>query len=70
MGADEGEGLTLAGAVRRSHPAPADQPHEEQHDGNDQQYVDKVSESVATDHPQQPEDDEDDRDRFEHVSSP
>src|SRR5262245_38448834 len=48
----------------------ADQPHQEQHDRNDQQDVDEVSERVPADHPEQPQHNEDDRNRFEHVHSP
>ena len=51
-------------------PSSADQPHQEQHDRNHQQNIDEVAERVAADHPEQPENDQDDRNRFEHVPSP
>ena len=44
----------------------ADEPDQEQHHGDDQENPDEVPERVATDHPQQPEDDQDDRDGLEH----
>jgi drug/metabolite transporter (DMT)-like permease len=47
--------------------AAADQPHQEQHDGDDQQNPNKVTERVATDHSQQPENDQNNRNGLEHV---
>ena len=42
-----------AGALARSDdPAAADEPHQEQHDGNYQQHPDKVAERIAADHPE------------------
>src|SRR5215211_4016152 len=49
------------------HSTAAEQPHEEEHDGDDQQDPDEVAQRVTADHPQQPEDDQDDRNGFEHV---
>ena len=52
---------------RRSDPAAADQSHEEEHDRDDQQHVDEVAQRVAADHTEQPQNDENDRNRFEHL---
>jgi len=49
-----------------SHPPSADQSNQKQHDRYDEQDIDEVTESVPTDHPKQPQHDEDDRNRFEH----
>ena len=48
-------------------PAAADQTHQEQHDGDHQQDPNKVTERVATDHSQQPENDQNNRNGLEHV---
>src|SRR5512140_281955 len=48
----------------------ADQPHQEEYDGDHQENPDEVPEGVTTDHPQQPQHDEDDRNRLEHVPAP
>jgi drug/metabolite transporter (DMT)-like permease len=42
----------------------ADQPHQEEHDGDHQQYVDEVTHRVAADQAQQPQHDQNDRNRF------
>jgi len=47
--------------------AAADQTHQEQHDRDHQQNPDKVTERVATDHSQQPENDQNNRNGLEHV---
>lgn len=47
--------------------AATDEPHQEQHDGNDQENPDEVPEGIAADHTQQPEGDQNDRDVFEHA---
>ena len=61
--------IAWARARAASHHAPAaHQSHQEQHDGDHQQHVDEVPERVAADHSQQPEHDQDDRNRFEHAS--
>src|SRR5262245_37810113 len=51
-------------------PSSADQPHEKQHDRDDQQDVDEVAQGVTADHTQQPQHDQNDSDRFQHVSPP
>ncbi len=48
-------------------PASANKPHQKQHHGDDQNNPGEVPKSVATDHPQQPEDDQDNRNGFQHV---
>ena len=62
--------ITPAWAACCSNPPAADQPHEEEHDGDDQQDVDEIPERVAADHSEQPEHDQNDRNRFEHGTSP
>ena len=51
-------------------PPAAHQPHQEQHDGDDQQHVDEVTERVAAHHPKQPEHQQNHRDRLEHCRPP
>ena len=51
------------------HCAPADEPHEKQHYGNDQQYPDEVTECVAADHSEKPQNDQNDRNGFKHVTT-
>src|SRR5688572_30254359 len=55
-----------------SHRATAlDDPHHDNDESDDQQYVNEASERVSADQPQQPQDDQDDRDCFQHgVSFP
>ena len=54
--------------VRRSNDsAPADQSHQEQHDGDDQQHVDEVAQCVAAHDAEQPQHDQNDRDGFQHA---
>lgn len=65
-----GVALVRAPRLSRSDRATADQPNQEQHDGDHEENVNKVPQRVAADHPQQPEDDEDDRNRFEHGVAP
>jgi drug/metabolite transporter (DMT)-like permease len=48
-------------------PAAADQTHQEQHDRDHQQDPNKVTQRVATDHSQQPENDQNNRNGLEHV---
>ncbi len=50
-----------------NHSSTADQPYQEQHDGNHQQNPDKVAKRVPADHSQQPENDQNDRNGFEHA---
>src|SRR4029077_6830817 len=52
------------------HPPPADQSHQEQYDGDDQQYVDEVPHRVAADQAEQPQNDQNDSDRFQHLTPP
>src|SRR5258705_2729386 len=46
--------------------APADQPHQEEHDGDHQQHVDEVAQRVATHDSEQPQYDQNDRNCFQH----
>jgi drug/metabolite transporter (DMT)-like permease len=65
-------GVALVRAPRRrasDRPA-ADQSHEKQHDRDHEENVNEVPHRVAADHPQQPEDDEDDRNSLEHGVAP
>jgi drug/metabolite transporter (DMT)-like permease len=68
----EGDALpsSRSGLQPSHHSAAADQPYQEQHDGDDQQDPDEIPERVAADHPEQPQDDQNDRNRLEHASSP
>jgi hypothetical protein len=50
-------------------PSAADQSHEEEHNGDDQQNPDEIPQGVTADHPEQPQDDQNDRDGLEHVST-
>ena len=65
----EGPALPRSSApVHASHDSTAaHQSHQEQHDGDDQQDPDEVPERVAADHPKQPQDDQNDRNRLEHA---
>src|SRR5262249_19769995 len=53
-----------------SNRSPADQPDEDQDDGDHEQDVDEVAERISADHTEQPEDHENDRDSLEHQFSP
>lgn len=64
-----GVALVRAQQQRSDGPA-ADQSNEKQHDGDHEENIDEVPQRVAADHPQQPEDDEDDRNRLEHGVAP
>ena len=44
--------------------------YEKQHDGNDQQYPDEVTQCVAADHSEKPQNDQNDRNGFKHVQPP
>src|SRR5438445_10417560 len=48
------------------HSAPADQPDEEEHDGDHQQHIDEVAQRVAAHEPEQPQYDQNDRNCFQH----
>src|SRR5262245_29502890 len=50
--------------------APADEPYEKQHYGYDQQYPDEVTQCVAADHSEKPQNDQNDRNGFKHVQPP
>ena len=50
--------------------APADEPDKKQHYGNDQQYPDEVTQCVAADHSQKPQNDQNDRNGFKHLQPP
>jgi drug/metabolite transporter (DMT)-like permease len=50
--------------------SPADESHQEQHDGNHQQHIDEIAHRVAAHQTQQPQNDQDDRDGLEHFTSP
>jgi hypothetical protein len=68
-----GAAVILAGSDRQcertslDNPSAAHQADEEQHDRDDQQYVNEVPERVAADDAEQPEHDPDDRNGFQHV---
>jgi drug/metabolite transporter (DMT)-like permease len=57
--------IVLTGMALVSHHAPsADQPDQEQHDGNDQKYVNEVAERVTAHYTEQPQYDQNDRNRL------
>jgi hypothetical protein len=55
---------------RSDDPSTAHQSHQEQYDGDDQQYVNEVSQRVAAHHSEQPQHNQNDRDGFQHSSPP
>src|SRR5688500_7986487 len=50
-----------------NHSTAADQSHQEQYDRDDQQHPDEVAERVTADHSEQPQNDQNDRNSFEHA---
>jgi len=70
----DGAGVRTSAAPARlrasDYPSSAEQSHEEQHHGDDQQHPDEVPERVATHHSKQPQHDQNDRNRLKHRSAP
>ena len=58
------------GEARSSHATAADESHQDDRDGDNQQNMDEAAHRVGRDQPQEPQDDQDDGDRIKHVGYP